>query len=49
MGVLGTNPFMDLISNGKQLIDPYNDDETEDDGHANLGTAWDYDDKLMLK
>lgn len=49
VGVLGTNPFMDLISNGKQLIDPDNDEETEDDGRANLGTAWEYDDKLMLK
>ena len=49
VGVLGTNPFMGLLSNGKQLIDPENDEETENDGRANLGTAWDYNENLMLK
>ena len=49
VGVLGTNPFMDLLSNNKQIIDPENDDPTEDDGRANMGAAWEYDDKLLLK
>ena len=49
VGVLEANPFMGLLSNNKQLIDPENDEETGDDGRANMGAAWEYDDKLMLK
>lgn len=49
VGVFGINPFMGILSNNGDVLDPENDEETEDDGRSNLGAAWEYDEKLMLK
>lgn len=49
VGTLGLNPFMGLQSDNSQTINPGDDEPTTGEGDANLGTAWDFNEKLMLK